>query len=163
MSINSDPSGGRSVPSDVAVRAGGLPMVPLENLSVQEMVRMLREQSAALRACGEALIKQQEQLALIAQHVVMVRQSLVPLTAGPTKGPNRVAANGPVAAIPAGHPGYTVKEMANLVHRSIWYVYRRVKAGEYTVTSTGRITHDSYLRAITTTAFISRKPRRRKW
>jgi hypothetical protein len=75
----------------------------------------------------------------------------------------KVPGKGPATPIEGGHPGYTVKEMAAMIHRSVWYVYRRVRSGEYEVTSSGRITHDSYLRAMTRMAFLQKKQRRRKW
>ena len=50
-----------------------------------------------------------------------------------------------------------------MIHRSVWYVYRRVRSGEYPVTSSGRITHDSYLKAMTSLAFLQKKRRKKKW
>ncbi len=165
MSINTEPTGGRPAPPSqpVARPPDGLPVVPMETISIHEMAKVLREQSAALKACGETLIRQQDQLAQIAQHVVVVRQSISPVDYGPSKGPNKVPGKGPATPIEGGHPGYTVKEMAAMIHRSVWYVYRRVRSGEYEVTSSGRITHDSYLRAMTRMAFLQKKQRRRKW
>lgn len=175
MSFQSDPAGAGnrppSAPAAIPRQAGlppvirdGLPVIPLEYVSIQEMTKALREQAAALKACGETLIRQQDQIALIAQHVVVVRQSISPQAQGPTKGPNKSAPAAPTAhATPAGHPGYTVKEMAGLIHRSVWYVYRRVRSGEYAVTNSGRITHDSYLKAVTSLAYVQKKRRRRKW
>ena len=174
MSYQSDPAGaGRPLPhpsvpaarQDGVQSAGqaGLPVVPLEYVSIQEMTKVLREQAAALRACGETLIRQQDQISQIAQHVVVVRQSISPLSQGPSKGPNKVADPGYAQSVPASHPGYTVKEMAIMIHRSVWYVYRRVRSGEYPVTSSGRITHDSYLKAMTSLAFLQKKRRKKKW
>lgn len=165
MSINSDPAGGRQSPiSQPADRAcAGLPLVPMEAVSIHEMAKVLREQTAALKACGETLIRQQDQLTQIAQHVVVVRQSIAPVDYGPSKGPNRVPGRGAATPIQGGHPGYTVKELATMIHRSIWYVYRRVRSGEYPVTSSGRITHESYLKAMTSLAFLQKKRRAKKW
>jgi hypothetical protein len=165
VSINSEPAGGRPAPSSLpAARVpDGLPIVPMEAVSIHEMAKVPREQTAALKACGETLIRQQDQLTQIAQHVVVVRQSISPVDYGPSKGPNKVPGRGPATPIEGGHPGYTVKEMATLIHRSIWYVYRRVRSGEYAVTNSGRITHESYLKAMTRLAFIQKKQRRKKW
>ena len=76
---------------------------------------------------------------------------------------NRVPGRGAATPIQGGHPGYTVKELATMIHRSIWYVYRRVRSGEYPVTSSGRITHESYLKAMTSLAFLQKKRRAKKW
>lgn len=141
----------------------GLPVMPLEYVSIQEMTKVLREQAAALRVCGETLIRQQDQISQIAQHVVVVRQSISPQHEGPTKGPNKVKDSGEGESVAQKHPGYTVKEMARMIHRSIWYVYRRVRSGEYPVTSSGRITHESYLKAMTSLAFLQKKRRAKKW
>jgi hypothetical protein len=41
----------------------------METISIHEMVKVLQEQSATLKACGESWIQQQDQFAHVAQHV----------------------------------------------------------------------------------------------
>jgi hypothetical protein len=71
VSIRTMLYGGRPAPSSesTTLPPDGLSVVPMETISIHEMVKVLQEQSATLKACGESWIQQQDQFAHVAQHV----------------------------------------------------------------------------------------------
>lgn len=135
-----------------------LPVVSIDTICAQELMRKMKAQAEALEVCGDYMLKQQVKIEQLAASV----DSLVDLLTAHMEG--RAPSKTPmVAPTLVGHPGYSVKEFAALLNRSATYVYRLLYNNEIEANRAGRITHESYVKMQTKMGSLQKRRRDRKW
>lgn len=138
-----------------------LPPIAIETVLIERMLTVISENSSNVVICGESILQLQEKVDTLTVSMNSLIQAYQSLASGDNPG----RAQGPSVeeAAPPGHPGYSVKEFAQLTKRSESYVYRLVAENQITMNMAGRITHQSLLRMRMDQAGGSRRQRRSKW